>query len=141
MTSRPSTSGADQERLSSDSDRLALRETTRIEAFSDGVFAIAITLLILEIQVPHAQNGEQHRFALLHFWPSCLALLATFMTIGIMWINHHRLFTLIDRSDDGLMALNLLLLLGQTWMPFPTALLAEHLHGTDGRVAGIVYAG
>lgn len=133
-------SDAGQERMGSDSDRLALRETTRIEAFSDGVFAIAITLLILEIQVPHAENAEQLRSALLHLWPSYLAFLASFMTIGIMWMNHHRLFTLIERSDDGLMALNLLLLLGQTWVPFPTALLAEHLLGSDGRVAGIVYA-
>ncbi|HEU4994291.1 MAG TPA: TMEM175 family protein [Gemmatimonadaceae bacterium] len=142
MTGRPvsSTTDAERERMGNQADRLALSETSRIEAFSDGVFAIAITLLILEIQVPHADGAERLTAALAHLWPSYLAFLASFMTIGVMWMNHHRLFTLIERSDGGLMALNLLLLLGQTWIPFPTALLAEHLRGRDMRVAGIVYA-
>ncbi|HJQ19691.1 MAG TPA: TMEM175 family protein [Gemmatimonadaceae bacterium] len=120
-------------------DRLAQAETSRVEAFSDGVFAIAITLLILEIHVPPATDGALAR-SLLHLWPSFLAFLASFMTIGVMWMNHHRLFTLIETTDDVLMAVNLLLLLGITWIPFPTALLAEHLRETDGRVAGVVYA-
>ena len=121
-------------------DRLALNETARVEAFSDGVFAIAITLLILEIKVPHVDAAGGLRSTLPHLWPSFLAYVASFMTIGVMWVNHHRLFTLIDKCDDGLMALNLLLLLGVTWLPFPTALLAEHLRGPDVRIAGIVYA-
>src|SRR5437879_8916901 len=58
-----------------------------------------------------------------------------------MWINHHRLFALIERTDEGLLGLNLVLLLGVTLVPFPTALLAEHLRGPDQRVAGVVYAG
>jgi len=115
-------------------------ETARVEAFSDGVFAIAITLLILEIHVPPTAQHDGLRTALVHLWPSFLAFLASFMTIGVMWLNHHRLFTLIRKSDDGLIAFNLLLLLGITWIPFPTALLAEHLRGPDARVAGIVYA-
>lgn len=118
-------------------------ETARIEAFSDGVFAIAITLLILEIQVPpQTPHGGLQR-ALVSLWPSYLAFLASFMTIGVMWLNHHRLFTLINRKDDGLIAFNLLLLLGITWLPFPTALLAEHLLGSraDQKVAAIVYSG
>ena len=121
-------------------DRLALKETARVEAFSDGVFAIAITLLILEIKVPHVDAADGLRSTLPHLWPSFLAYVASFMTIGVMWLNHHRLFTLIDKCDDGLMALNLLLLFGVTWLPFPTALLAEHLRGPDVRIAGIVYA-
>jgi uncharacterized membrane protein len=116
-------------------------ETARVEAFSDGVFAIAITLLILEIRVPASAEHGALASALAHLWPSYLAFLASFMTIGVMWVNHHRLFTLIRRSDDGLMALNLVLLMGITWIPFPTALLAEHLRGPDERIAGVVYAG
>jgi uncharacterized membrane protein len=121
----------------------APNETARIEAFSDGVFAIAITLLILEIQVPPQTPHGSLRAALANLWPSYLAFLASFMTIGVMWLNHHRLFTLINKKDDGLIAFNLLLLLGITWLPFPTALLAEHLLGahSDQEVAAVVYAG
>jgi uncharacterized membrane protein len=112
-----------------------------VEAFSDGVFAIAITLLILEIRVPPTAQHDGLAAGLLQLWPSFLAFLASFLTIGVMWLNHHRLFTLINKSDDGLIAFNLLLLLGITWIPFPTALLAEHLRGSDQRIAGWVYAG
>jgi uncharacterized membrane protein len=119
---------------------MALSETNRLEAFSDGVFAIAITLLILEIRVPPSMEHGGLGTALARLWPSYLAYLASFVTVGIMWINHHRLFSLIKRNDDMLMLLNLLLLLGISWIPFPTALLAEHLLEADGRIAGIVYA-
>lgn len=121
-------------------DRLAQTETGRIEAFSDGVFAIAITLLILEIHVPESALDSDLRKALLHLWPSFLAFLASFMTIGVIWLNHHRLFSLIQKCDDGLIAFNLLLLLGVTWLPFPTALLAQHLRGADVVIAGNTYA-
>ena len=114
-------------------------DTSRVEAFSDGVFAIAITLLILEIKVPHGDAPGGLGPALAQLWPSYMAFVTSFATIGVMWVNHHRLFSLIVRSDDGLVGLNLLLLLGVTWVPFPTALLAEHLRGADQRVAGIVY--
>jgi uncharacterized membrane protein len=113
-------------------------ETSRIEAFSDGVFAIAITLLILEIKVPHRDQGSLAA-GLLHQWPSYLAFLLSFAYIGIMWINHHRMFTHIKRSNDVLLILNLLLLLGVTAVPFPTALLAEHLGGPDQRTAALIY--
>ena len=115
-------------------------ETARVEAFSDGVFAIAITLLILEINVPHEQSAAALRARLTHLWPSYLAFVTSFTTIGVMWLNHHRLFTLINKSDDGIIAFNLLLLLGVTWIPFPTALLAGHLRGGGQDVAGVVYA-
>jgi len=149
MPTRPSQSGALRIcRRSSPGERVseqngAANETARIEAFSDGVFAIAITLLILEIQVPPQTPHGGLRRALVNLWPSYLAFLASFMTIGVMWLNHHRLFTLINKKDDGLIAFNLLLLLGVTWLPFPTALLAEHLLGShaDQQVAALVYAG
>jgi uncharacterized membrane protein len=116
-------------------------ETSRVEAFSDGVFAIAITLLILEVRVPRDLENGQLGPALLRMWPSYVAFLTSFGTIGVMWVNHHRLFSMIHRVEDGLMGLNLLLLLGVTWIPFPTALLAEHLLTPDQRIAAALYAG
>jgi uncharacterized membrane protein len=116
-------------------------ETSRVEAFSDGVFAIAITLLILEIRVPHEVEPGQLASALLKLWPSYLAFLTSFGAIGIMWMNHHRLFNLINSVNDGLICLNILLLLGVTWIPFPTALLAEHLTGEDQHIAAAVFSG
>ena len=117
-------------------------ETARIEAFSDGVFAIAITLLILAIQVPSNPSRPLSEM-MAELWPSYLAFVASFMTIGVMWLNHHRLFTLINKKDDGLIAFNLLLLLGITWLPFPTAVLAQHFHSShaDQQTAAVVYAG
>src|SRR5437899_1855756 len=116
--------GCWSQRLLSPSDPMQT-ETARIEAFSDGVFAIAITLLILEIKVPGLQQGRLAG-ALLRQWPSYLAFLLSFVYIGIMWMNHHRMFTHIRRSNDTLLLLNLLLLLGVTVVPFPTAVLASN---------------
>src|SRR5215469_18784871 len=115
-------------------------ETSRIEAFSDGVFAIAITLLILEIKIPPATQAPL-RTQLLQQWPSYFAYLLSFLFIGIMWINHHRLFTHIRRSNNGLLFLNLLLLLGVSAVPFPTAVLALHLSGPGARTAAVLYSG
>jgi uncharacterized membrane protein len=115
-------------------------ETARLEAFSDGVYAIAITLLVLDLKVPTGQNG-QLAAALLRQWPMYFAFLVSFAFVGIMWVNHHRLFTHIRRCDNRLLFLNLLLLLGVTVVPFPTALLAAHLRGTDARSAAAVFNG
>jgi uncharacterized membrane protein len=116
-------------------------ETSRIEAFSDGVFAIAITLLILNVQVPQPRAAGDLGPALFRQWPTYLAFVASFATIGVMWVNHHRLFSFIERSDEGLVGLNLLLLLGVTWLPFPTALVATHMRSPDQRLAGLIYSG
>ncbi len=117
-------------------------ETTRIEAFSDGVFAIAITLLVLDIQVPHNLPAAAKLLeALLQQWPAYLAFVTSFATIGIMWINHHRLFHLIKRADHTLLLLNGLLLLGITFVPFPTAVIAEYVRHRDSSVAAMVYSG
>src|SRR6476659_6436163 len=90
-----------------------LRDTSRVEAFSDGVFAIAMTLLVLDIKVPHDVVPPDTLFlALTRQWPVYLAFLTSFATILIMWINHHRLFTHIARCDDRLLFFNGLLLLG-----------------------------
>jgi uncharacterized membrane protein len=117
------------------------RETGRVEAFSDGVFAIAITLLALELKVPHETTGVGIGKALLAQWPTYLAFLTSFATIGIMWLNHHRLFTLIRRVDNGLMAFNLLLLLGITTVCFPTNLISMYLGHEGEREAALLYSG
>jgi uncharacterized membrane protein len=113
-------------------------ETQRVETFSDAVFAIAITLLILEIKVPTQGQGRLDDL-LVQQWPSYLAFFTSFSYIGIMWISHHRMFTHIKKCNDVLLALNLLLLLGVTIVPFPTAVLAEHLSGPDHKTAAIIY--
>ena len=114
-------------------------ETTRVEAFSDGVFAIAMTLLILEIRTPERLGAGQLPHALFILWPSYLAFATSFFTIGVMWMNHHRLFNIIGKSDQGLLAINGLLLFSVTFIPFPTALLARYLDHPDSRVAAILY--
>ena len=118
------------------------KETGRVEAFSDGVFAIAITLLILDVHVPRdLPETKSLGDALLKQWPSYLAFLTSFALIGIMWINHHKLFTLIKRSDHLLLVFNSLLLLGATVVPFTTSLLAEYIGHSGQRVAAMVYMG
>ena len=119
-------------------------ETVRIEAFSDGVFAIAITLLVLGINVPKARElaaGGSLASTLIKQWPHYLAFVTSFITIFAKWVNHHRIFSFIQRTDHPFLYWNGLLLLLITFMPFPTALLAEYLLRPDARVAGAVFAG
>lgn len=111
-------------------------ETARVEAFSDGVFAIAITLLVLEIRVPSPEvtgHGSTLLPALLHLWPSYLGYLISFVTIGIMWVNHHTMFVLIRRTDRYFLLLSVCFLMCIAFLPFPTALLAEYLSEPKGR--------
>src|SRR5438477_460993 len=107
------------------------KETGRVEAFSDGVFAIAITLLVLDIKVPStgelSAQHEQLLDALLKQWPVYLGYVTSFLTVLIMWANHHRLMRYIKRSDNNFLLINGLLLMGVTVVPFPTSLLAEYL--------------
>ena len=116
------------------------KETGRVEAFSDGVFAIAITLLVLELKVPTAPAGALLP-ALARQWPTYLAYLTSFATILVMWVNHHRLFTHIHRTTGAFLFLNGLLLLFVTAVPFPTSLVSELLLGPDARPAAAIYAG
>lgn len=122
------------------------KETGRVDAFSDGVFAIAVTLLVLTIQVPDPTTLKTHTLAaaLLAKWPVYLAYVISFSFILIMWINHHNMFRSIARADHWLLLLNGLLLLFITLVPFPTALLAEYLDIPDRAnqtTAAVVYSG
>jgi uncharacterized membrane protein len=117
-------------------------DTGRIEAFSDGVFAIAITLLVIEVGVPHVQGTTLSR-ALVEQWPSYLGYAISFLQIGVIWANHHNRFRFIARSDHLLLFLNILFLMCVAFIPFPTALLADYLlsPGAESTTAGAVYAG
>jgi len=108
-------------------------DTHRIEAFSDAVFAIAITLLILEIPVPELNSTEGTTntlslvSALFVLWPSYFAYIFSFVVIGIFWVNHHYVFQLYERSDRVFQLFNLLLLMCISFLPFPTAVLARYI--------------
>ena len=102
------------------------RETDRIEAFSDGVFAIAITLLILEIKVPHQSSGSLLSM-LFNLWPAYFAYILSFVMIGIYWAQHHYIFKLVRKTNHSLNLLNLLFLLCIAFLPFPTEVLGEYM--------------
>ena len=113
-----------------------MTETARLETFSDGVFAIAATLLILEIKLP--EGGQSLTHQLLHLWPSYSAYAVSFLTIGIMWINHHTLFRQVGRVDRTFLAINVIFLMVIAFIPFPTHVLAAHLH-QDAKAAALFY--
>jgi uncharacterized membrane protein len=118
--------------------------TGRIEAFSDGVFAIAITLLVIEIGVPHVENepeGTTLFGSLVGQWPPYLGYVISFLVIGTVWANHHNRFTYIVRSDHVLLFLNTVFLMCVAFIPFPTALLAEYVQIEERTTAIAVYAG
>jgi uncharacterized membrane protein len=121
------------------------RETARVEAFSDGVFAIAITLLVLEFKVPHlaldASSDRDLFHSLLTLWPSLVAFLGSFAAILIMWINHHGLFRLFHKIDTPFLYANGFLLLMVTFVPFPTAVLAQYLGTPAERASAVFYIG
>lgn len=119
------------------------RETARLEAFSDAVFAIAITLLALELrvpQLPEAADGAALGRALLAEWPSYLAFVISFGTILVMWINHHWLLRIITRSDQVFLLLNGLLLMLVTAVPFPTSLASSYLRRPGATLAVAVWS-
>jgi TMEM175 potassium channel family protein len=111
--------------------------TARLETFSDGVFAIAATLLVLEFTVNkvHRDLGNQ----LLHLWPAYLAYVTSFVTIGIIWMNHHHTVSLLGRADRTMLFVNILLLLTVAFLPFPTKLVAKDLHHGGETAAALVY--
>jgi len=119
-------------------------DTARLEAFCDGVFAIAITLLVIEIHVPHA--GEVARLgglwpALGVRWPSYLGYTISFLTIGIMWTNHHAVLEYVRRADRSFLLINVAFLMTVAFLPFPTAVLAEYVNHPAERVAATAFYG
>ena len=112
--------------------------TSRLETFADGVFAIAATLLILNVdaQISDVQSLGSR---LLHIWASYLAYAVSFVTIGIMWVNHHTLMSQIDRTDRRFLLATVGLLLCIAFVPFPTRLVAEHIRGAGARDAALAY--
>ena len=115
----------------------------RLEAFSDGVLAIVVTLLILEIKVPDPADGQGHLGrALAEQWPHYASFLLSFFVAGIVWLNHHATINLLERTDHRIQVLNLLLLLPITVLPWPTDLLATYTtdgSGGDQRLAVLIY--
>lgn len=109
--------------------------TARLETFADGVFAIAATLLILEIQLPGEDVGQ----GLLDLWPSYFAYALSFLSIGIMWVNHHVVLSFAREADRAFLFINLFLLMGIAFVPFPTALYAEHLGHEGATEAALAY--
>jgi uncharacterized membrane protein len=112
--------------------------TGRLETFSDGVFAIAATLLVLEFSVGNGQNLGRE---LLRLWPSYLAYVTSFLTIGIIWMNHHHTVSFIGRVDRTFLFVNNLLLLTVAFLPFPTGLIGEAIQrGVGEQAAALAYA-
>ena len=116
-------------------------ETDRAAAFSDGVFAIAITLLILAVGVDQARAKGDLSHQLLHLWPAYIAYAVSFDTIGIMWVNHHLVFRQFARVDRPLLLLNVLLLMLIAFVPFPTRVVAQNAHTVGDREAAALLYG
>jgi len=115
-------------------------ESRRAESFSDGVFAVAITVLVFNLL--SIGPGVLTYRVLLHAWPQYAAYVVSFLTIGIMWLNHHTMLSVVSRVDRITLVLNTFLLMGVVAVPFPTALVADHLAANapaGSRVAAVVY--
>jgi TMEM175 potassium channel family protein len=115
-------------------------ETGRTEAFSDGVFAIAITLLVLEIGIP-ASEFDDLWSAILHEWPAYLGYATSFLTIGGLWLAHHGIFRRLRYANNAVMRINLLLLMAVAFLPFPTRLVAEAIRDRNAERAAAIFYG
>jgi TMEM175 potassium channel family protein len=115
-------------------------DTGRTEAFSDGVFAIAITLLVLEIGIP-ASEFDDLWSAILHEWPAYLGYATSFLTIGGLWLAHHGIFRRLRYANNAVMRINLLLLMAVAFLPFPTRLVAEAIRDRNAERAAAIFYG
>jgi uncharacterized membrane protein len=113
--------------------------TNRLETFADGVFAIAATLLILNVDAQVSEDVPDLGRRLLLIWPSYAAYAVTFFTIGIVWVNHHTVMSQIDRADRVFLFLNVGFLMLVAFAPFPTRLIAEHIREEGARAAALTY--
>jgi uncharacterized membrane protein len=115
-------------------------DTGRTESFSDGVFAFAITLLVLDIQVPASEFSHLWR-GIAHQWPSYLGYATSFLTVGGIWLVHHGIFRRVQYANRRLMQVNLLLLMAVAFLPFPTRLVAEAIRHTSAERAAVIFYG
>ena len=115
------------------------QEPGRLGAFSDGVFAIALTLLVLELHVPEPAAGESIAAATIREWPALLAFLVSFAFVGLFWIHHHHMLSLVKAVDHRLLQLNLVLLFAVALMPYFTGFLAAYLQHPSDRSSVVVY--
>jgi uncharacterized membrane protein len=112
--------------------------TSRLETFADGVFAIAATLLILNVELPElGTHSLSHE--LLRLWPAYVGYIVSFVTIGIIWVNHHTVLSLLRGADRIFMFINVFFLLCIAFIPFPTRLLATYVRTDDGPAAAVLY--
>ena len=111
----------------------------RLETFADGVFAIAATLLILNVDSQVSGNGHRLGHELLHVWPSYVAYAVSFLTIGIIWVNHHTVMGQIGRVDRSFLFQNVAFLMCVAFIPFPTRLVADHVRDQGATVAALAY--
>jgi len=114
--------------------------TGRIESFSDGVFAIALTLLVFDLAVPASSFNDLWR-GIAHEWPSYLAYVTSFVTIGGLWMAHLAIFRRLQSANPTIMRLNLLVLMGVAFLPFPTGLMAKAIRDTNAERAAVVFYG
>jgi uncharacterized membrane protein len=114
-------------------------ETARLETFSDGVFAIAITLLVLLFDVPDLSEGESLGHVLEHQWPQYASYAVSFVTIGIIWVNHHTLFSHIVRVDRVFLFINVLFLMCVAFIPYPTSVISRYVRTDDASAAAVMY--
>jgi uncharacterized membrane protein len=115
-------------------------DTSRLETFADGVMAIAITLLILLVAVPDVHGPGELARELAKQWPSYAGYAVSFLTIGVIWVNHHHMFKLIERTNHAFLIMNVLFLMTIAFLPWPTALVADYVRDPNGRtVATVVY--
>jgi uncharacterized membrane protein len=119
------------------------KETGRIEAFSDGVFAVALTLLVVDLRPPHLEQltAPEFWYQIGRMWPAYFAFATSFASVLIMWVHHHAIFRLARRADAPLLFANGFLLLMVTVVPFPTAVVSEYLATPAARAACLLYAG
>jgi uncharacterized membrane protein len=115
-------------------------ETGRTEAFSDGVFAIAITLLVLDIGIPPSEFDHLPS-AILHEWPAYLGYATSFVTIGGIWLAHHGIFRRLRYANNRVMRINLLLLMAVSFLPFPTKLVADAISDESAERAAVIFYG
>jgi uncharacterized membrane protein len=115
-------------------------DSGRTEAFSDGVFAIAVTLLVLDLGVPPSGLADLPR-AILHEWPSYLGYATSFLTIGGLWLAHHSLFRRLQFANSTVIRINLVLLMAVAFLPYPTQLVAEAIRNDSAERAAVIFYG